>query len=197
MKTQIKIAKETPFKSAPRKEVVDIVMKVFKSQPLKVRKHTKGITILKSVTNGDHVISGRFYYKKGIIKISDHDSIPVELYESTTVHEFAHLRFHWLLKYHKDELIEFCEVVNKLPAPTRYIRGREKTWRLMYSSNLISNNTVPLHLRAFNEYANEYHSALAQIKLREIKEHFHRCLLTEGQLKTAMDAYDKLWEVCS
>jgi len=184
------IAKRTPYKPAPRQAIVNIVQETLKKYPIKFRKHIKKVNVQKIISNGSVVI-GCWIEGKKQLKVYDHSQIPVSHYKNTIAHELAHAYFHWALKWHYEEVKEFCKTVRYLAPYDTYMKNHASRW-LCRPANLQSvkhedYDTVTL-------WANEYHSAIAA----EINggsgaydgNDYHKCRLTKEQLLKAREAYN-------
>ncbi len=185
MKTKIYIAKATNAKTAPRDEVVKIILSEYRKAPLKLRKRIKQVSILKSITTAGKYRSGQWSERNQKLTITDHDACPITTYQKDVVHELAHAKFHWLARYHIVELKEFCKVVQQKRPPTGYVIRHERFWKQEWYAK---------HPKECNTYCNEYHSAIAEYVagFKNDPTGLHTWRLTQNETDRVVEAYRRL-----
>jgi len=190
--TVVYIAKQTGLKSAPRKEVVEAIRDIWNSQPAKLLKHIKKLSIVVTSQTGS-ICAGYFDSSKDQIKFYDAGFAKVWQYQTTAVHELAHAKFWILYQYHREELKKFCDIVNKLDPLNKYQARNEAKWRKQVSNQKILDNKDNTWC---NAYPNEIHSFIAEFLYRRDLvegEPFH-CPFSyrKRELEVAINAFNEL-----
>jgi len=181
IKSKLYVAKATDYKSSPRPEVVAKLELVLKEPKLKkVLKHVNRISITKSTSSAKRVTTGRWIPAKKTLKVIDHSCFTAEYYECTVVHELSHVDWHTNAKWNKEAFIKFNAIVNKIHPINDYLSRNEDKWRRWERYDFDENAT---------QYANEMHSALAELHYTPKEFYKDKATFDMITLKKAYDAY--------
>ena len=155
--TYVYIAKPTPESSwggarggkpAPRKEIVDRVIKTFNTdkQIRKIVKHVKGISV-KYSTNPR--FGGRWNTDKQFFEFVDYSYMRIEDVDEVVYHELiGHAYWDWAKKWRNESWAKFNEIANRMPPVNDYVAK--------YIEDKRDGRTDTI-------YENEQHSAIAEI----------------------------------
>jgi len=190
LKSKLHVAKATKGgwsrgpKDAPRKEVIDNVGAILcKPQFKKLLKHIDYVSITKSDKPYGFTFTGRVVTKpngKTFLKIIDNERFPAFHYKSTTTHELAHIDWGVKWQYHHEAWVKFNKTVEALRPVNDYLERHERKWR------------ADIRCEGFSQYANEMHSAAAELYYEEENGHKgHSWKFLEDQ-KKLITAYMEL-----